>query len=183
MSLGAHSRPVALGARTLSEGACVTAPGVRNTAKGQARQAPAAAEAAAGDRQITLTQAEIQAARELLESVMTIAAHGILYRWGQALGARILADANKAGGNPIDGVAKVLVERGWARQVTFFQTRVGVIGSLEAKQNADPCCHIMRGIIHVIVAGGDGGVIVREEKCAGQGAMDCTFTISRGGKP
>ena len=150
----------------------------RALAKGQAREG--AADAAA--RQVSLTQAEVQQARELLESVMTIAAHGILYRWGQSLGARILTDANKVGGDPIKAVSAVLAERGWAKEVTFYQSKVAVLGCLEAKQNTEPCCHIMRGIIHVIVAGGDGGVIVREEKCAGQGAMDCQFTIVRGGK-
>jgi predicted hydrocarbon binding protein len=155
---------------------------VEGVTKGQPRQAPTAAEAAATARQISLTQSEIQQARELLESVMTIAAHGILYRWGQALGARVLSDANRQGGNPVDGVAHVLVQRGWAREVKFYSTKVQVIGSLEAKQNADPCCHIMRGIIHVVAAGGDGGVVVREEKCAGQGAPECTFSITRGGR-
>lgn len=115
---------------------------------------------------------------------MTIAAHGILYRWGQALGGRILTEANKQGGTPTDAVAHVLVQRGWAREVRFMPTRVSVVGSLEAKSGTDPCCHIMRGLIHVVVAGGDGGVIVREEKCAGQGAPDCTFSITRGaGRP
>jgi predicted hydrocarbon binding protein len=134
------------------------------------------------EREVALTQEELQRARELLESVMTIAAHGILYRWGQSLGARILSEANKGGGNPIERVAKVLVERGWAREVTFFTAKVAVLGSIEAKPNAEPCCHMLRGILHVVVAGGDGGVMVREEKCAGQGAMDCTFVIARGGK-
>jgi predicted hydrocarbon binding protein len=114
---------------------------------------------------------------------MTIAAHGILYRWGQALGARILAEANRAGGDPIKGVSQVLVQRGWAREVRLFSTKVVVSGSIEAKQGAEPCCHMMRGIIHVLVAGGDGGVMVREERCAGQGGgTECTFAVSRGGK-
>ena len=156
--------------------------GGNQTPKGPAKAAPSAADAASTARQVTLTQTEIQQARELLESVMTIAAHGILYRWGQALGARVLADANRAGGLPTDAVAHILVQRGWAREVRFLPSKVAVVGSLEAKTNSEPCCHIMRGLIHVVVAGGDGGVIVREEKCAGQGAPDCTFSITRGAR-
>jgi predicted hydrocarbon binding protein len=155
----------------------------RGTPKVPSRPAPTAAQAAGAGRQVTLTQAEVHQARELLESVMTIAAHGILYRWGQSLGARILSDANKAGGSLTDAVGHILVQRGWAKEVRFFTAKVQVLGSLEAKQGVEPCCHIMRGMIHVVVAGGDGGVMVREEKCSGQGASECTFSITRGGHP
>ena len=148
-------------------------------AKGGTKSAPSAADAAATARQISLTQTEVHQARELLESVMTIAAHGILYRWGQQLGARVLADANRQGGPALDAVSHILVQRGWARGVHFAPTRVSVTDSLEVKPGGQPCCHIMRGIIHVIAAGGDGGVVVREEKCAAQGAPDCTFSITR----
>ncbi len=134
-------------------------------------------------RQVALTQDEVQRARELLESVMTIAAHGILYRWGQSLGARVLADANRRGGNLTDAAAAALVDHGWAREVKFYTSKVQVVGSIEAKENSEPCCHLMRGLLHVIMAGGDGGVIVREEACAGQGAAECTFSVTRGARP
>jgi predicted hydrocarbon binding protein len=113
---------------------------------------------------------------------MTIAAHGILYRWGQNLGGRVLAEANRRGGAPTDAAAAVLVEHGWAREVKFYAAKVQVVGSIEAKENAEPCCHMMRGLLHVLVAGGDGGVIVREEACAGQGAPECTFSVTRGAR-
>ncbi len=152
-------------------------------ARERAPDRPAAPLSPTAHREVALSQAEVQQARELLESVMTIAAHGILYRWGQSLGARLLSDANRRGGSQIDAVAALLVERGWATQVRFFTAKVQVAGSIEAKAGSEPCCHIMRGLLHVVVAGGDGGVLVREETCAGKGAAECTFAVTRGGRP
>lgn len=136
-----------------------------------------------GGRQVTLTQAEVHQTRELLESVMTIAAHGILYRTGQMLGARLVDEAHTRGGDLQPACAALLVERGWAQDVTFFAQKAQVTGSLEAKTSEEPTCHILRGLIHAVVAGQGGGALsVKEEACASAGASKCTFAISRGGR-
>ena len=134
-------------------------------------------------RQVALTQAEVQQTRELLESVMTIAAHGILYRTGQMLGTRVVDEARGRGGDLQIACAGLLVERGWALEVTFFAQKAQVAGSLEAKTSEEPTCHILRGLIHAVVAAQGVGVLsVKEEECASGGATKCTFAVSRGGR-
>lgn len=136
--------------------------------------------AAGPARQVTLTQTEVQQTRELLESVMTIAAHGILYRVGQILGERLVKEAKLRGGRVPDTAAVLLVERGWALEVRFFAQKAQIRGSLEAKQAPEPTCHVLRGLVHAIAADEGGIVTVREEACASQGAELCTFAVHRG---
>lgn len=113
---------------------------------------------------------------------MTIAAHGILYRVGQILGARLVADAKSKGGTLTDAAADLLVARGWASEVRFFAQKAQVRGGVEAKAAPEPTCHIMRGLLHAVAAAAGGPVNVREESCASQGAAECTFAIARGGR-
>jgi len=146
-------------------------------------KAGGAGPAAGGGRQVALTQAEVQQTRELLESVMTIAAHGILYRTGQMLGARLVDEARGRGGSLQEACAGLVVERGWALELTFFAQKAQVAGSLEAKTSEEPTCHIMRGLLHAVVAAQGGGVVsVKEEECASVGASKCTFAVLRGGR-
>lgn len=133
-------------------------------------------------RQVALTAEELHQTRELLESVMTIAGHGILYRLGQMLGARVVADSKARGGSLTDAACALLVERGWATEVRFFAQKAQVKGSVEAKPAPEPTCHMMRGLLHAVAAAGGGPVNVREESCAAQGADLCTFAFSRGSR-
>ncbi len=114
---------------------------------------------------------------------MTIAAHGILYRTGQMLGARVVDEARARGGSLQEACLALLVERGWANEVTFFAEKAQIGGSLEAKTSEEPTCHIMRGLLHAVVAAQGGGVVsVREEACASAGASKCTFAFTKGGR-
>lgn len=134
-------------------------------------------------REVALSQAEVHQTRELLESVMTIAAHGILYRTGQMLGARVVDEARARGGSLQEACLALLVERGWAQEVAFFAQKAQVGGSLEAKTSEAPTCHIMRGLLHAVAAAQGGALLsVKEEECASVGASKCTFAFARGGR-
>ena len=138
---------------------------------------------ASASRGLFLTQGEVVAVRRTLEGVMTLASHGILYRIGQQLGERVVAQAKANGGNLEDACGKALVESGWAKQVQFFPAKVQVMGSLEVEAGTiEPTCHLLRGVLHRVLNESRGAVAVRETECTSAGASACVFEAQKGGR-
>jgi hypothetical protein len=138
--------------------------------------------AAGRDPEVRLTKGELIATRELLDSVMTLASHGILFRVGQILAESIVGEARAQGGPLTDAAGRVLVARRFAEGVRFLPHKIQVRGSIEVKAGEGPTCHVLRGILHKVVCANGGAFSVREESCASQGASECVFAVERGGR-
>lgn len=134
-------------------------------------------------RGVRLTAEEVVATRELLEGVMTIAAHGILYRVGQIIGDRVVADARTRAGDFRQSAIAVLAKENWIAAARVFPQKVLVYGSVEVREAPGPTCHILRGILQkVMLADAAGPGLVREEKCQSAGAESCEFVVQRGAR-
>lgn len=134
---------------------------------------------------ITFAPDEVRALRQLLEGVMTLASHGILFRFGQTLGASIVKEA-KAQGGPVEASAlKALQDRGWLTGAQAFPQRVQVTGSVEAEpepRGGEPTCHILRGVLQRVLEESRGPHAVREVECQSAGASACVFEVVQGGR-
>lgn len=141
--------------------------------------------AADGPGGVTLTAAEVRELSRLLEGVMTLASHGILFRFGQSLGEPVVAAARARGG-PLEAAGMgVLRERGWVGQARLLRQKVQVTGSLEVNPQAprgEPTCHILRGILQRVLETSRGPLTVREGSCQSTGAPACVFEAVKGGR-
>lgn len=113
---------------------------------------------------------------------MTLAAHGLLYRWGQVLGERLVEDARSRGGPFQAAAVALLAERHWILEAAFFPQKVQVKGSIEVKEGLEPTCHILRGQLQRVVAAEAGPVTLNEQACQSQGAQACVFAVVKGGR-
>jgi hypothetical protein len=140
------------------------------------------ASAPRGEPEVRLTKSEVVATRELLDSVMTLASHGILFRVGQILAESIVGEARARGGPLTEAAGGVIVERRFAEAVQFVPHKIQVSGSIEVKAGEEPTCHLLRGILQKVVAAEGGAFMVREESCASVGGGECVFAVERGGR-
>jgi len=143
---------------------------------------PAKSPRAGREAEVSLSKSELIAVRELLDSVMTLASHGILFRVGNILADSIVGEARAKGGPLAEAAGTVLVARHFAEAVRFFPHKIQVSGSIEAKTGEEPTCHVLRGIFQKVVSADGGVFMVREESCASQGGAECVFTVERGGR-
>jgi predicted hydrocarbon binding protein len=152
----------------------------RRKESASAGQAPPTPRSAAT---VPLTGEDVRALRRMLEGVMTLASHGILFRFGQLMAESVVADARARGG-PLEATALlVLEERGWVAGAQAFPQRVKVSGSIEVDPEAgsgEPTCHILRGMIQRAVEASRGPHAVREVECASAGAAACVFEVVAG---
>ena len=143
---------------------------------------PAKASTAKREPEVRVTKGELIATRELLDSVMTLASHGILFRVGQILSESIVGEARAQGGPIAEAAGRVLVGRHFAEAVRFFPHKIQVTGSIEVKAGEGPTCHVLRGILQKVLAADGGAFMVREESCASLGGAECVFAVERGGR-
>jgi len=116
---------------------------------------------------------------------MTLASHGILYRFGQALGGAVVEEARRGGGAFEGAAARGLASRGWVQEARMFPQRVQVVGSLEVDPETaggEPTCHILRGVLQRVLEASRGPLSVREVECRSAGAAACVFEVVRGGR-
>src|SRR6267142_2205738 len=85
------------------------------------------------EAEVSLTKSELIATRELLDSVMTLASHGILFRVGNILADSIVGETRAKGGQLTEAAAAVLVARHFADAIRFFPHKIQVSGSIETK--------------------------------------------------
>ena len=102
------------------------------------------------ERFIRYRKEDIAEIKELYESIMTIAAHGLFFRTGRILGARLVRKSGSAG-NIYEVMAKLLKDEGWVESVKFEKDRIVVKGSIEAVRQPTPSCHMLRGVLTKVI--------------------------------
>ncbi|MFQ5907374.1 MAG: V4R domain-containing protein [Thermoplasmata archaeon] len=129
-------------------------------------------------RFVKISQPEIEAVRQLYESVMSYACHGLFFREGLSLGGDIAEMAAK-GEDFFDACRRILIARGWAEDITFGDKEVKVAGSIEANDAAGVVtCHRLKGILaRVLETDGTPRVNLTETKCASNGESSCVFKV------
>ncbi len=132
-----------------------------------------------------LSAEEVRSLRRLLEGVMTLASHGILFRFGQSLSRSVLEEAKARGGSVEAAALEVLKERGWVGAADAFPQRVQVTGGIEVEaggSTSEATCHVLRGILQQVVEASRGPHAVREVECQSTGAAACVFEVVQGGR-
>lgn len=129
-------------------------------------------------RFVRLSQAELEALRQLHESVMSYACHGLFYHEGLSIGSTIIEQAAQAPPTQFLGACReILVDRGWVEDVRFEERRVLVRGSVEGSPGTNsPTCHRLRGILaRLYEHHGKHRMKFNEVQCVSAGAAECVF--------
>ncbi len=130
-------------------------------------------------RFVRISQVELEALRQLHESVMSYACHGLFYHEGMSIGATIVEQAMRQGppSQFLAACREILVERGWVEDVRFEDRRILARGSVEGSPGTNaPTCHRLRGILaRVYETQAKRKVKVNEVQCVSAGAAECVF--------
>ncbi len=127
-------------------------------------------------RFVRVSQQELDSVRKLYESVMSYACHGLFFREGMVLAEEITRDL-PPGEDPLEVGKSVILERGWAEDITFTDSGARVRGSIEAVPGAEmETCHRLRGILsRLLEAKTRHRVRLSEVECVSTGARECVF--------
>lgn len=128
---------------------------------------------------VKISQDELAKARQLYESIMSYACHGLFFHEGILYGAEIAKIAKNNSDDYFDAAAKIMTARGWVDSIEFRENEAIVKGSVEMRQGGDSeTCHRIRGII-TRVYGEHHGSEVRciETSCESTGKSSCVFII------
>ena len=145
-----------------------------NELKGEVNMSP-------DERNISMSQHELQEIKEIYQSVMNLAANGLFFRAGQVLGRGIAKRAEQRGGPYLTAAAELLVEEGWAKSAELDREMAMVEGCIETCKGIDRSCNILRGVLAEIYARHyETKLFCHEVECSGGGAPRCTFQIRKG---
>ena len=126
------------------------------------------------ERAVKLRKDELVEIKRLYETVMTFASHGMFYRSGRVIGARIV----KMAGPDLSRVRDAMIREGWVMDIDFDGDVVTVTGSIEASSADAPSCHFLRGILAKVFEERTGkDVYCHERKCLSKGDEKCVFVI------
>jgi len=127
-------------------------------------------------RFVKVSQEELDSVRKLYESVMSYACHGLFFREGMVL-AEEVTKTLPLGEDPLDAGTKLILERGWAEEVSFTDSGARVRGSIEAMPGADmETCHRLRGLLSKLLeAKTKQRVRLAEVECISTGGRECVF--------
>ena len=129
-------------------------------------------------RFIRISQRELADIRQLYESVMSKASHGLFYREGESLGKQISDMASEDMDKYLETAGRLIKGRGWVEDITFNGSSVKAIGSIEATEASEPTCHKLRGMIHSVMGRvSERKFICLEEKCISMGDQYCEFKV------
>lgn len=128
---------------------------------------------------VKISQDELTKVRQLYESIISYACHGLFYREGVLFGAKIAEIAKNSKDEYFSVVAAILEARGWVDSVDFEDGRATVKGSVEVKPDSETeTCHRIRGIISSIYGEHLGKQIrLVESDCESLGSDNCVFII------
>ncbi len=133
------------------------------------------------EREISLSQHELQEIKEIYQSVMNLAANGLFFRAGQVVGRGLAKRAESRGGVYLAAAADLLVEEGWVRSAELDREQAKVEGCIEVVKGGDRSCNMLRGVLAEIYARHyETKLFCHEVECAGSGAPKCTFQIRKG---
>jgi predicted hydrocarbon binding protein len=129
-------------------------------------------------RFVKISQPELDALRQLYESIMSYASHGLFYHEGMSLGLGMSQEA-QAAGDYWENCRQILQDRGWVEDVRFEKSRVLARGSVEASKGAGAAtCHRLRGILAKLYeAQTRKKVKFSEGQCSSAGASECVFQM------
>jgi len=127
-------------------------------------------------RFVKVSQQELDSIRKLYESVMSYACHGLFFREGMVLAEEVTRNL-ALGEDPLEFGKKVILERGWAEEVSFTDSGARVRGSIEAMPGGDvETCHRLRGILSKLLeAKTKHRVRLAEVECVSTGGHECVF--------
>jgi predicted hydrocarbon binding protein len=126
------------------------------------------------ERAVKLRKDEIVEVKNLFETVMTFASHGMFYRSGRVMADRVV----KTAGTELGRIKDAIIREGWVTDVDFDGDVVTVTGSIEASSSDAPTCHVLRGILAKVFEERTGkDVYCHERKCVSKGDEHCVFVI------
>jgi predicted hydrocarbon binding protein len=129
-------------------------------------------------RSVKINQDDLGKIRDLYESVMANACHGLFFKEGGILGKEIATAALQDKEKYFEVAAELLKDRGWVESVEFTEDGVKVKGSFEATGREGPTCHRLRGIIRELYERKSSTrVNCQEEECASTGKDYCRFLV------
>ncbi|MFQ6128510.1 MAG: V4R domain-containing protein [Thermoplasmata archaeon] len=128
---------------------------------------------------VKISQDELTKVRQLYESIMSYACHGLFFFEGTLFGAEIAKIAKKNEDSYFDVAANIMKARGWADSVNFRENEAIVKGSVETRADSDTeTCHRVRGIISRVYEEHLGRrVRCVETSCESMGKNSCVFII------
>jgi len=123
-------------------------------------------------RSLCYRKEELDEIRNLYESIMSVASHGLFFRSGKILGRRFVE--RSYGG---EKYSNMLVEEGWASEVIFNGGDVCVTESIEVIPGKGECtCHMLRGVLSRIIEEREKKpCLVKETMCVSKGDVVCKF--------
>src|SRR2546427_715516 len=93
---------------------------------------------------------------------MSYACHGLFFREGMVLAEEVTKNL-ALGEDPLEFGKEVILERGWAEDVSFTDSGARVRGSIEAMPGGDvETCHRLRGILSKLLESNDATVVIQE---------------------
>ena len=126
------------------------------------------------ERHIKLRKDELVEIKNLYETVMTFASHGMFYRTGRIVGNGLVKNA----GTELTRVRDAMIKEGWATDINFDGDVITVTDSIEASSSDAPTCHMLRGVLAKLFEERTGkDVYCHERKCVSKGDESCVFVI------
>jgi predicted hydrocarbon binding protein len=126
------------------------------------------------ERHIKLRKDELVEIKNLYETVMTFASHGMFYRTGRIVGNSLVKNA----GTELTRVRDAMIKEGWATGINFDGDVITVTDSIEASSSDAPTCHMLRGVLAKLFEERTGkDVYCHERKCVSKGDESCVFVI------
>ncbi len=128
--------------------------------------------------EVHLSKEEFVKIKNIYRSIMSYASIGLFAKSGEAIGeiigSKISRDAY------FEEAKKILIEKGWVKDITFEKDKVITRGSIEAHPSDKPTCDMLRGIIRKLYEiYYEELVKVTEEECESMGKENCVFKIHR----
>ncbi|MFQ5909424.1 MAG: V4R domain-containing protein [Thermoplasmata archaeon] len=128
---------------------------------------------------VKISQDELTRVRQLYESIMSYACHGLFFCEGILYGAEIAKIAKMSEDTYFDVVAKIMKARGWIDTIEFRDDEAIIKGSVEVGSDDDTeTCHRIRGIISSVYEEHLGQKVrCTETSCESTGKSSCVFII------
>ncbi|MFQ6106266.1 MAG: V4R domain-containing protein [Thermoplasmata archaeon] len=128
---------------------------------------------------VKISQDELTRVRQLYESIMSFACHGLFFREGILYGTEIANIAKKTEDTYFDVVANIMKARGWVDSIIFGDNEAIVKGSIEIRSGGGTeTCHRIRGIIAKVYEEHLGRKMrCMEMSCESTGKNSCVFIV------
>jgi len=107
---------------------------------------------------------------------MSYACHGLFFREGMVIAEEVTRNL-PLGDDPLEAGRRIILERGWAEDVSFTESGARVSGSIEAMPGSEmETCHRLRGILSKLLeAKLKHRVRLAEIECVSTGGRECVF--------